>query len=62
MKKSLIQSAKDVVDAFDQANTNRAVEQLGSRGEILKTHIEKLREIVNRRGQRTILSKEEANS
>ncbi len=62
MKKSLIQSANDVVNAFDQANTNHAVEQLGSRGEILKTRIEELRGIVNRRGQRTILSKEQANS
>ena len=62
MRKSLIQAAEDVVDMFDQANTNHAVERLGSRGEILKEYIEKLREVVNRRGQRTMLSKEQVNS
>ncbi len=60
--KSISQAAVDVVDMFDQANTNHAVERLGSRGEILKEYIEKLREAVNRRGQRTILSREQSNS
>jgi hypothetical protein len=62
MSKSISQAAIDVVDMFDQTNTNKAVERLGSRGEILKEYIEKLRETVNKRGQRTILSKKQVDS
>ena len=59
--KTITQTAIDVVDMFDQVNTNHAVERLGSRGKTLKIYIEDLREIVNQRGQRTILSKEQTN-
>jgi len=46
----LIAEVRWVIAAFDQVNTNRAVERLGSRGEILKACVDDLREILQRAG------------
>lgn len=61
MDEKLIELAVDVVDAFDQANTNKMVE-IGPYGSTLKGAVEKLRELLNKDKQRTILSKEQAAS
>lgn len=51
----------EVVNAFDQANTNSAIEGgLGSRGEILKDAINELRELLNKGKKRTILTSKQA--
>ena len=39
----IIEDAKWVVTLFDQANTNKAIENLGSRGELLASAVEDLR-------------------
>ena len=62
MNQALIEAAVNVVDMFDQANTNQKVEKLGSRGEILKEAVERLRGIVNKDAQRTILSRDQFGS
>ena len=55
----LIEKAVTVVDMYDQANTGKAIEQLGDRGVILDEAIEALREILNRDEQRTTLTAEQ---
>ncbi|MBI2596356.1 hypothetical protein HYW46_06505 [Candidatus Daviesbacteria bacterium] len=57
----ILEGAVYVIDMFDQANTNHAIENLGSRGYILKDAIERLRIIFNSDHQRTILDSEQAN-
>jgi hypothetical protein len=47
--------AINVVDMFDQANTNNAVENLGTRGSILKEAVAELRFKINSEEQKTIL-------
>lgn len=49
-----------VVNAFDQANTNKAIVNLGSRGCILRDAVNELRQELNKEVQRTILTYEEA--
>ena len=44
----LVSDAQWVVTAFDQANTNAAVEGLGSRGRILASCVEDLRQTLKR--------------
>ncbi len=58
----LIASAVLVVDMFDQANTGKNIERLGSRGSSLKSAIEDLRTELNTGQQRTLLDSEQANS
>lgn len=60
-KELLIRAAVDVVDMFDQANTNKMLE-IGYRGSYLKKAIEELRAILNQHTQLTILSREQANN
>lgn len=60
-KLDLTKAAVNVVNMFDQANTNKTVEQLGTRGQLLKEAVERLRDIVNKDTKRTILSRELAN-
>ena len=48
--------ATNVVDMFDQANTNNAIERLGFGGKILKKAIADLRFKINSEGQKTILN------
>jgi len=48
--------ATNVVDLFDQANTASAIENLGSRGALLKQAIAGLRFKLNSEKQRTILT------
>ena len=57
MDQALIEAAVNVVDMFDQVNTNKMVEKLGKRGELLKDAVERLREAVNVDIQRTVLTK-----
>jgi hypothetical protein len=45
-----------VVDVFDQANTNNVIENLGTRGKMVKEAIAELRFRINSDGQKTILS------
>lgn len=52
----LYRLAADVVDMFDQANTNHQIENIGSRGQLLKTSISKLRRKLNLDEQRTVLN------
>lgn len=57
MKKSKLQQlAVDVVDMFDQANTGKTIENLGSRGEELRNAVQRLRKHLNKKSQTTILS------
>ena len=51
----LVDVAVDVVDMFDQANTDHAIESLGSRGALLKGAISKLRRSLNSGQKRTTL-------
>jgi len=53
-------AAANVVDMFDQANTGNAIENLGSRGRLLKEAIRILRRALNRDSQQTALSEEQA--
>ena len=53
--------AVDVVDMFDQANTNKAIEQLGRRGVILKNAIAKLRASLNLEQQKTLLKADQVD-
>lgn len=46
----LLEEAKWVVTLFDQANTNRVVERLGSRGEALKGAVDDLRKVMTDHG------------
>jgi hypothetical protein len=55
----LVRKAVTVVDMYDQANTGRAVKNLGTRGILLDEAIEELREILNRDEKRTILTAEQ---
>jgi len=48
--------AINVVDMFDQANTNDVIQKLGSRGVILKEAIAELRFTLNLEGQKTLLT------
>lgn len=57
-----IDDAVTVVNMFDQANTNGAIESLGSRGRLLKEAIENLRADLNATGKRTILDAYQAKS
>ena len=56
MSQTLGSAAVHVVDMFDQANTNKMVEKLGKRGELLRDAVEILRGIVNEGVQRTVLT------
>lgn len=56
----MLEAAVYVVDMFDQANTGHSIETSGSRGEILKDAIERLRVSLNTDHQRTILTSEQA--
>lgn len=58
-QKKLLKGAIFVVDLFDQANTGGAIENLGHRGEILKSAIDDLRDIINENGKLTILTREQ---
>jgi len=44
-----------VVDAYDQANTGAAIENMGSRGQILNRAVDNLRKILNGYFKRTTL-------
>jgi hypothetical protein len=57
---NLQDSAVNVVDTFDQANTNQAIEKTGSRGKLLQTAISVLRARLNSGKQRTILNSKQA--
>jgi hypothetical protein len=59
--KILIKNAIRVVDAFDQANTGKAVEKLGERGLRLQSVVEGLRKILNADKKMTTLTAEQAN-
>jgi len=48
-----------VVDLFDQANTNHAIQNLGSRGNILFDAINDLRRALNKNGKMTALTEEQ---
>ena len=56
--------AIDVVNMFDQANTNGAIEKLGfdQRGLLLKRAITDLRNALNADEKQTILTEEQAGS
>ena len=54
--KTVEKAAAWAVDAFDQANTNAAIESLGSRGKILSEAINDLRRLLNKKKQITILN------
>ena len=56
----IIKDAIRVVNAFDQANTNGAIENMGSRGVILRDAIKDLRENLNSDGKNTWLTNEQA--
>lgn len=58
----LEESAIYVVNMFDQANTGGAVENLGSRGRLLKQAIEELRVVINKHRKKTILTSKQVNS
>lgn len=58
--RELEQAGVEVVDLFDQANTGNTIETMGSRGEILASAINGLRLVLNRSGQKTILTEEQA--
>ena len=58
----LIDTSVQVVNMFDQANTAKVFEKLGSRGVLLKEAIEELRSVLNDDTQRTTLSNEQANN
>jgi hypothetical protein len=55
--------AIEMVNAFDQANPNHVLDDflknIGSQGQILKNRVEKLRGVLNKYEQLTILSTEQ---
>lgn len=53
--------AVNVVNMFDQANTNNAVERLGSRGIILRNAVNELRRELNRIEKLTILGEDDVH-
>lgn len=53
------EAAINVVNMFDQVNTNDTVENIGSRGMLLKGAIDDLRAIINEKEQKTILSQDQ---
>lgn len=57
----LLKEAVAVVNLFDQANTGRTIELLGSRGIIVKGAIDDLRDVVNKDRKLTILTREQAS-
>ncbi|MCK4799389.1 hypothetical protein KAS31_00245 [Candidatus Parcubacteria bacterium] len=58
----IIKDSIRVVNAFDQANTNGAIENMGSRGVILRDAIKDLRENLNSDGKSTFLTNEQAQT
>lgn len=58
-KEKLLEEAIAAVNLFDQANTGRAIELLGSRGKIAKDAIDDLRDIINKDGKLTMLTREQ---
>ena len=58
-KEKLLEEAIAVVNLFDQANTGRTIELLGSRGEIAKDAIDDLRDIINKDEKLAILTREQ---
>ncbi len=55
-----VANAVAVVNAFDQADTNQAITGVNGKGEDLSRALNFLREILNRDGQQTVLTIEQA--
>jgi len=53
--KQIIEAAVNVVNMFDQANTNDVIKNLGNRGESVHKAINDLRDLLNKDEKQTIL-------
>ena len=57
---SVLDAAANVVNMFDQVNTNHAIENLGNRGTLLKDAVSELRKKLNSDNQKTALNSKQA--